>query len=102
MRGFYTWRLNIHQQTDMLFLHPTYAIDIMWHSHMQEPLKYASDCIPLVGYVIDHAPWPLVDENKMNSSCENTEEAWKKEFDSDMMTDHLYNTNTTERDYWSD
>ncbi|CAF3671234.1 unnamed protein product [Rotaria sp. Silwood1] len=77
-------------------------IDIMWHSHMQEPLKYASDCIRLVGYVIDHAPWPSVDENKMNSSCENTEEAWKKEFDSDMMTDHLHNTNTTERDYWSD
>ena len=59
---------------------------------MQEPLKYASDCIRLVGYIIDHAPWPSEDENKMKDSCDDTINAWKKEFQSDMSTDHLYNT----------
>jgi hypothetical protein len=59
---------------------------------MQEPLKYASDCIRLVGYVTDHAPWPSEDENKMKDSCDDTVNAWKKEFQSDMSTDHLYNT----------
>ncbi|CAF4731189.1 unnamed protein product [Rotaria sp. Silwood1] len=56
------------------FVHPTYAIDIIWHSHMQEPLKYASDCIRLVGYVIDHAPWPSVDETRcpLNFDNDNT------------------------------
>ncbi|CAF1009309.1 unnamed protein product [Rotaria sordida] len=84
------------------FIHPTYAIDIIWHSHMQEPLKYASDCIRLVGYVIDHSPWPSVDENKMKSSCNDTINAWKKEFESDMSTDHLYNTIQDTFDYWND
>jgi hypothetical protein len=59
---------------------------------MQEPIKYASDCIRLVGYVIDHAPWPSVNQNKMEDSCDDTTRSWKKEFQSEMSTDHLYNT----------
>ncbi len=59
---------------------------------MQEPLKYASDCHRLVGYVIDHAPWPSDEINQMKKSCENTNNNWKKEFDCDMKTDHLYLT----------
>ena len=59
---------------------------------MQEPIKYASDCIRLVGYVIDHAPWPSEDESKMNASCDDTSNTWKKEFLTDMSTDHLYET----------
>ena len=69
---------------------------------MQDPLKYASDCIHLVGYVIDHAPWPSVDEKKMKNFCNDTLNAWKKEFESDMSTDHLYNTCKNTYDYWSD
>jgi hypothetical protein len=69
---------------------------------MQEPIKYASDCIRLVGYVIDHAPWPSVDGNKRKNSCDNTINAWKKEFESDMSTDHLYNTTGDGYDRWSD
>jgi len=69
---------------------------------MQEPVKYASDCIRLVGYVIDHAPWPSVDGNKRKNSCDNTINAWKKEFESDMSTDHLYNTTGHGYDQWSD
>ena len=58
---------------------------------MQEPLKYAADCTQLVGYLIDHAPWPSVDEKKMKDSCDSTENVWKKEFQVEMSTDHLYN-----------
>ncbi|CAF1466581.1 unnamed protein product [Adineta steineri] len=68
------------------------SIDIIWHSHMQEPLKYASDCIRLVGYIIDHAPWPSVDTNKMKRSCDDTMNALKMKSDNDMRADHLYNT----------
>ena len=58
---------------------------------MQEPLKYAVDCTRLVGYLIDHAPWPSVDGKKMKDSCDDTAQVWKKEFQVDMSTDHLYN-----------
>lgn len=69
---------------------------------MQEPLKYASDCIRLIGYVIDHAPWPSVDEQQMKDACNDTEQAWKKEFASEMKTDHLYNTAGEGYDWWDD
>ena len=69
---------------------------------MQEPLKYASDCIRLVGYVIDHSPWPSVNEKERKDSCHDTTNSWKKEFQSDMQTDHLYNTKATGYEYWED
>jgi hypothetical protein len=69
---------------------------------MQEPLKYASDCNRLVGYIIDHAPWPSVDEKKMKSSCDDTTKVWKDEFQNEMETDHLYNTTAGLYEYWSD
>ncbi|CAF4669346.1 unnamed protein product, partial [Rotaria sp. Silwood2] len=74
------------------FVPPTYAIDIMWHAHMQEPLNYAADCIRLVGYVIFHHPWPIIEDDTMKKSCDKVDAIWKQEFDSDITTDHLYNT----------
>jgi hypothetical protein len=67
---------------------------------MQEPLKYAMDCERLVGYLIDHAPWPSVDEKQMEKSCKDTQNAWKSEFESEMTTDHLYNTKSDGCNPW--
>ncbi|CAF3077646.1 unnamed protein product, partial [Rotaria sp. Silwood2] len=64
-------------------------IDLIWHSHMQEPLKYVADCIRLVGYVNNHSPWPQIDDDTMEKSCDKTNDIWKKEFDSDITTDHV-------------
>ncbi|CAF3859124.1 unnamed protein product [Rotaria sordida] len=81
------------------FVPPTYAIDIMWHSHMQEPLKYIADCHRLVGYVIYHAPWPIIEGNTMKKSREKTNQIWKDEFSSGIQTDHLYNTLDQQADW---
>ncbi|CAF3313140.1 unnamed protein product [Rotaria socialis] len=74
------------------FVPPTYAIDIMWHAHMQEPLKYAADCLRLVGYIISHSPWPIIEDKKMKKKRDTTDKIWKEEFQSEISTDHLYNT----------
>ncbi len=29
---------------------------------MQEPSNYTDDCLRLVGYVIYHDPWPIVED----------------------------------------
>jgi hypothetical protein len=67
---------------------------------MQEPLNYAADCIRLVGYVIFHAPWPMMEDDTMKKSCDKTNDIWKQEFESDITTDHLYNTIHNKTD-WS-
>lgn len=69
---------------------------------MQEPLKYASDCDRLAGYLIDHAPWPSVDGKEMKEACEGTVKVWENEFQVEMSTDHLYNTSEQYREPWSD
>ncbi|CAF1026897.1 unnamed protein product [Adineta steineri] len=83
------------------FVPPTYAIDIIWHSHMQEPLNYRADCIRLVGYVVNHAPWPMIEDNIMKKTSDRSDDMWKKEFQSDIETDHLYNTIDHDAD-WMD
>jgi hypothetical protein len=64
----------------------------MWHSHMQEPLNYAADCNRLVGYVIFHSTWPMIEDDTMKKSHKQTGDIWKKEFDTEITTDHLYDT----------
>jgi hypothetical protein len=59
---------------------------------MQEPLNYAADCIRLVGYVIYHNPWPMIEDETMKEARDQTDNVWKNEFQADIMTDHLFNT----------
>ena len=59
---------------------------------MQEPLKYVGDCVRLVGYVIYHEPWPMVEDEKMKKSCEQVDQIWRDEFQCELNMDHLYNT----------
>ena len=69
---------------------------------MQEPLNYAADCRRLVGEVIDHSPWPSVDQEKMKDSCDDTLSSWKREFNVDMSIDHLYDTPVGAQDVQND
>ena len=59
---------------------------------MQEPLKYASDCVRLIGYVINHALSSPIGTDQMEEACEKTIDIWKQEFQRNMVTDHFYNT----------
>jgi hypothetical protein len=63
---------------------------------MQEPLKYETDCLRLVGYIIYHDPCPIIEDKKMIKSCD---QIWKNEFQCELTTDHLYNT-WDNRDNW--
>jgi hypothetical protein len=69
---------------------------------MQEPLKYATDCIHFIGYVIDHAPWSPIEEDKMRTNSDEGSDRWRLEFQSDISTDHLYNTIDVSCDYTLD
>jgi hypothetical protein len=59
---------------------------------MQEPSKYTDDCLRLVGYVIYHDPWPIVEDKTMKKSCDQVDQIWKDEFKCQIETDHLHNT----------
>ena len=59
---------------------------------MQEPLKYEADCLRLVGYVIYHDPWPVIQEENMTQTCDQIDRIWKDEFQCELETDHPMNT----------
>jgi hypothetical protein len=56
---------------------------------MQEPLNYACDCLRIVGYVIFHDPWPIIEDENINKSFDQIDKIWKDEFQSDINIDHL-------------
>ena len=64
----------------------------MWHSHMQEPLKYVADCNRFIGYVLYHSPWPMMEGDKMTTARNQSDTIWKDEFEVDIMTDHVFQT----------
>ena len=33
---------------------PSPLVDLLWHTHMQHPQRYAADCVRLAGRFIDH------------------------------------------------
>jgi len=72
-------------------IHPSYAIDIIWHSHMQNNELYWKDMNRIFGFALDHHPWPLdcsLEESKKN--CDETNSIWKSEFGLDMTSDHCF------------
>ena len=38
----------------LLQLEPELMVDLVWHTHMQWPLRYRRDCMCLAGQFIDH------------------------------------------------
>ncbi len=55
---------------------------------MQEPLKYADDCLRLVGYVVYHDPWPIIEDKNMKKSCNQIDQIWNDEFKCEIEVDH--------------
>ena len=35
-------------------LEPTPLVDLLWHTHQQHPVRYAEDCVAIVGHQVDH------------------------------------------------
>ena len=35
-------------------LEPPLVVDLLWHTHMQNPRRYRVDCIAIAGRMIDH------------------------------------------------
>ena len=53
---------------------PTLAIDLIWHTHMQFPVRYAIDCVAIVGHQVDHDD---DDEGALDSGFEHTSNMWQ-------------------------
>ena len=51
-----------------------------------------TDCLRLVGYIIQHDPWPMIEDETMTKASNQTDQVWKGEFQADIMSDHLFNT----------
>jgi hypothetical protein len=49
IRGRYYAAVNVQNDTLPQMAHPTYAIDLIWHTHMMHPIEYRSDTQRLLG-----------------------------------------------------
>lgn len=56
---------------------------------MQEPVNYANDCLRLVGYIVYHNPWPMIEDQPMKDAHNQVNRIWQEEFHNSIDTDHL-------------
>lgn len=75
---------------------PTHPIDLFWHTHQMHPSAYESDCIQLMGQLLDHVlllivfvdlcflqdPWPheRFTEHEFTSLLNAYGKLWQREF----------------------
>ncbi len=56
---------------------------------MQEPINYEADCLRLVGYIIYHDPWPIVEDKTIKKSCDQVLQIWRDEFKCEMDSSYI-------------
>jgi len=75
------------------YIHPTYAIDVMWHAHMICPKQYNIDISRLVGFLLDHDPWPMCSKEDISKNLQNSQDLWQQEFGISIDLDHQVHPN---------
>ena len=56
-------------------LSPTTAIDLVWHTHQQQPERYGAECVAIAGRFLDHDD--EVAETELERVADTTSAAWK-------------------------
>jgi len=59
-------------------IHPTYAMDVLWHAHMLNPVHYAFSCDVAVGHLLDHSPWPEETPETLSQRLVNSRSLWEE------------------------
>ena len=69
-------------------LAPPVSIDLLWHAHQSTPQLYEAETVRVLGYRLDHDPWPVSD--KLRKVDDDFVCAWKSAFGTDLARDHLF------------
>jgi len=77
--------LYVAKLNPQAFLVPTYAIDLMWHTHHRTPQAYVNDTLKSLGRVMTHddSVNDRTAGSKLNTSYEVTCGLWRKHFNED-------------------
>jgi hypothetical protein len=77
--------LYVAKLNPQAFLVPTYAIDLMWHTHHRVPQAYVNDTLKSLGRVMTHddSVNDRTPGSKLNTSYEVTCSLWAKHYNED-------------------
>ncbi len=70
-------------------LAPPVALDLLWHAHQATPRLYEEETTRIVGFRVDHDPWPQ-GKSDLRPLSEQMKCAWKTAFQTDMEDDHWF------------
>lgn len=65
---------------------PPYVLDLVWHAHQLDPVRYKNDCMSLFGCEFWHDPWPH-GLGKSTPLSKEFECQWKQTFGTHMADD---------------
>ncbi|XP_052807820.1 uncharacterized protein LOC128236760 [Mya arenaria] len=77
--GRYKMFLNLRKQNPNNFLVPCYDIDLIWHTHMKNPLAYKKDTERILGYLFNHDDTTIdrSDGSTLSNGDRVTKRKWK-------------------------
>jgi hypothetical protein len=70
-------------------LAPPVAIDLLWHAHQSTPRQYVEATTRVIGFRVDHDPWPT-ETKELRPMSEEFKCAWKTAFGTTVEDDHCY------------
>ncbi len=70
-------------------LAPPVAIDLLWHAHQSTPRLYLEETTRIVGFRLDHDPWPT-EKKELRPLSEEFQCAWKTAFGRTIEQDHSF------------
>jgi hypothetical protein len=70
-------------------LAPPVSIDLLWHAHQSTPHLYQSETQRIVGFRLDHEPWPE-ETKKLREVDQDFACRWKTAFGTELERDHLF------------
>ena len=78
--------LALHLLYPMASLVPNRLVDLMWHAHIMDTMRYSDDCIRLFGHVMHHDPYMGIDGPESVAELEyhfsETQKHYEKHFGS--------------------
>ena len=70
-------------------LAPPVTVDLLWHAHQATPQLYLEETVRVVGFRLDHDPWPK-GKGELRPLSEEFQCAWKTAFGTNVQNDHMF------------
>jgi len=73
------------QNTQNFSIHPSKSIDVIWRTHLLNPVVYHDDMMKVLNHFVDYLPWNERDKRTKTKDGKLSYLLWNKEYSDEML-----------------